>query len=201
MVDQFEEDFIRTFWNNICIMKNYKGDDERTGYIENDNKRMSDDLSNLMHDQTSEYYKIRDFVVPGLYYIQKILESRARNVIGLDSGSNSATSLKDYNSLIDEQNKYNPKYDKYPFQNGPMRRMQARDFSSNGDSDFEGNLEATRSSEAKSQLPFMALRGRADDVKKLVDCGVLKPEAREEIEKFGTQPLRAPPVSEQLSPG
>ena len=182
-----EDSIVSTFWANMCFANYPKNNKKISEAMRSESDRQFRDMPVQMSQQNRLFFLLRDFTTPRLYDLQGMLEGEARQLGQLDDGSTLRSFNRAYANTLQEQSMYKEKDEPFPFTIGIVRNMESRDITQSYDAASRGmaqDNENARFTMAKRELPLMALRGRPEQVHKLVQCGVFKPEIEKNIESL-----------------
>ncbi|MBB5392776.1 MULTISPECIES: hypothetical protein [unclassified Herbaspirillum] len=131
-----------------------------------------------MLEQLKYYFVLRDFILPGLTSMKARALVHARQLAGEPIPADLQRQANELASILKERRDYVSPDLKQPFTISAVKVWSSRSIKT--PTDFADNpVELARWQEVHLAAATQALSGRPNDIEGLINCGVLKPEARQ----------------------
>jgi hypothetical protein len=171
MINFFEEDVIREI--KLMCPPSRSAD-----LIDETEKQVRDSGHHAMVAQLNYYFVLRDFVLPGISAMKARTLVQARQLAGESIPPQLLDQANALASLVRDRRAFQFKAPGQPFSLSAVKAMSDRNITIHGEESSMDFVEQARWNNVFARSLTKVLYGRPKDVEALIQCGVLKPDAR-----------------------
>lgn len=171
-----EKDIINS-WQQQCLIKH----PDNAFYVEKQ-KSARDAFTWAVDQQSRLYFLMRDFMLPGMASMKARVQSLARQQMDRAAPAAMIEEANQLPLLLQQRNDYHFQPQPSPFTLAVTKIWSARTIKISGE-DTPDIVEDLRWRQLYARALVMSLAGKKREIENLIQCGLLKPEARKWIDK------------------
>lgn len=169
-VTEAYEDEVMRAWNNECVHLR-----DRLHPLHDDLVAAMPAAKNALNQQLQAYFVMRDFGVPDLRSIKARASVFARELQSETIPPQLSEQANEIGTLLAARREYSFQPTSSPLSLAVVKKLSSRDIKASG---LPSEIEQARWDDVSHAALFSALRGRPKEIEHLIDCKILKPEAR-----------------------